>query len=70
MATIREPTPEEAIILFKAIEERFPHKTVGDDKWYLVTVCTVTRQSLPTNNSRSPPCSLPSPTKLAPSIPT
>lgn len=38
MANTREPTEEEAITLFEAIEKTFPHGTLGDDKWYLVTV--------------------------------
>ena len=38
MATIHEPTADEAVALFHAIEEKFPHKTVGKDKWYLVAV--------------------------------
>jgi hypothetical protein len=33
-----DPTPEEAIRLFEAIEEKFPSKTLGEDKWYLVAV--------------------------------
>ncbi|TVY75992.1 hypothetical protein LSUE1_G004270 [Lachnellula suecica] len=35
MATIQEPTTEEAVALFKAIEEKFPKQTLGEDKWYL-----------------------------------
>jgi len=38
MVTIHEPTVDEAVALFQAIEEKFPHKTLGDDKWYLVVV--------------------------------
>lgn len=38
MAAIHEPTKEEAIALFESIEKKFPHGTLGDDKWYLVTV--------------------------------
>lgn len=34
----RDPTEDEAITLFKAVEERFPSKTLGDDKWYILTV--------------------------------
>jgi len=30
------PSAGEAITLFKAIESKFPHETLGDDKWYLV----------------------------------
>jgi len=32
------PTAEQATALFQALEERFPHKTLGDDKWYLVAI--------------------------------
>jgi hypothetical protein len=35
------PSTEEAIALFEAVERKFPHKTVGDDKWYLVVVSSV-----------------------------
>jgi hypothetical protein len=38
MATIQGPTTEEAIALFKAIEEIFPKRTLGEDKWYLPVV--------------------------------
>lgn len=38
MATYREPAKEEAVALFTAIEKKFPHKTVGEDAWYLVLV--------------------------------
>jgi hypothetical protein len=34
----KEPTTEEAIALFAAIEKKFPHNTLGEDKWYLVAV--------------------------------
>lgn len=34
----RDPTEDEALALFKAIEERFPSKSLGDDKWYILTV--------------------------------
>jgi hypothetical protein len=34
----RHPTPEQAIALFKDIENKFPHSTLGEDKWYLVAV--------------------------------
>jgi hypothetical protein len=38
MSTIHEPTAEEAVALFEAIEKKFPHKTLGEDKWYIVAV--------------------------------
>lgn len=34
------PITEEAIALFEAIEKKFPHKSVGEDRWYLVAVST------------------------------
>jgi hypothetical protein len=34
----RDPTEEEALALFKAVEEKFPSKSLGDDKWYILTV--------------------------------
>ena len=36
--TIKRRTSKEAIELFEAVERKFPHKTLGDDKWYLVVV--------------------------------
>jgi hypothetical protein len=38
MATFQGPTSEDAIALFEVIQKKFPHKTLGDDKWYLVAV--------------------------------
>ncbi|PVH74623.1 hypothetical protein DL98DRAFT_519158 [Cadophora sp. DSE1049] len=38
MATTHEPTKEEAVSLFEAIENKFPHKTVGGNTWYLVVL--------------------------------
>jgi hypothetical protein len=38
MSAPREPTAAEAVELFAAIEKKFPHETVGGDKWYLVVV--------------------------------
>jgi hypothetical protein len=37
-APLPEPSKDEALALFKAIEAKFPSNTLGDDKWYLVTV--------------------------------
>lgn len=31
-------TPEEAVTLFKAIEDKFPSANLGDDRWYLIPV--------------------------------
>jgi hypothetical protein len=38
MAELQEPTKEDSIALFEAIQKRFPSKALGGDKWYLVTV--------------------------------
>jgi len=35
---VYKPTKESAIKLFKSIEEKFPHESLGGDKWYLVVV--------------------------------
>ncbi|KAE8444916.1 hypothetical protein EG329_014043 [Mollisiaceae sp. DMI_Dod_QoI] len=32
------PTKDEAITLFESVEEKFPHETLGDDKWYMVVL--------------------------------
>lgn len=34
----RERTEDEALALFKAVEEKFPSETLGSDKWYVVVV--------------------------------
>jgi hypothetical protein len=34
----RDPTEEEALALFKVVEELFPSKSLGDNKWYILTV--------------------------------
>ena len=36
-----ERTPEEAISLFKAVEEKFPSESLGDDRWYLILVSSL-----------------------------
>jgi hypothetical protein len=38
MSNFREPTAEDVLTLFAEIENKFPHNTLGDDKWYLVAV--------------------------------
>jgi hypothetical protein len=38
MAEDLQPTKSDAIALFEAIQHKFPSGTLGDDKWYLVTV--------------------------------
>ncbi|EMD85480.1 hypothetical protein COCC4DRAFT_56882 [Bipolaris maydis ATCC 48331] len=37
----RDPTADEALALFKAIEEKFPAKTLGEDKWYLLALANI-----------------------------
>ncbi|PSN67641.1 hypothetical protein BS50DRAFT_675710 [Corynespora cassiicola Philippines] len=32
----RDPTDDEALALFKTIEAKFPSKTLGNDKWYIL----------------------------------
>ena len=32
-----DPTPEDALNLFKDIERTFPSATLGDDKWHEIT---------------------------------
>jgi len=34
-----EPTAEQATKLFQDLERRFPSKTLGENRWYLVAVC-------------------------------
>ena len=34
----QDPTEDEALALFKAVEELFPSKSLGDNKWYILTV--------------------------------
>ena len=36
-----DPTDDEALALFKAIEEKFPSQSLGDDKWYVLLVWPV-----------------------------
>jgi hypothetical protein len=35
---VPDPTEEDALLLFKLVEEKFPSKTLGDDKWYILLV--------------------------------
>lgn len=37
----RDPTTDEALALFKAIEEKFPARALGDDKWYLLALAAI-----------------------------
>jgi hypothetical protein len=34
----RDPTEEEALALFAALEKQFPSKSLGNDKWYILAV--------------------------------
>ena len=38
MSSYSEPTADQAVDLFQAIEKKFPHASLGEDKWYLVAV--------------------------------
>ncbi|KAJ8116960.1 hypothetical protein OPT61_g1736 [Boeremia exigua] len=37
----RDPTDEEALELFNAVENLFPSKTLGDGKWYILTLAAM-----------------------------
>ncbi|KAK0507110.1 hypothetical protein JMJ35_010568 [Cladonia borealis] len=37
-----EPTAEKAITLFQELERKFPTKTLGEDRWYLIAVSALT----------------------------
>ncbi|EUC33745.1 hypothetical protein COCCADRAFT_95243 [Bipolaris zeicola 26-R-13] len=43
----RDPTADKALALFKAIEEKFPAKTLGEDKWYILALATIVSGSQP-----------------------
>ena len=38
----RDPTDDEALALFKAVEEKFPSKSLGGGKWYVLAVRRMT----------------------------
>ena len=38
MSSSEEPTAEEAKELFSMLEQTFPFKTLGKERWYLVAV--------------------------------
>lgn len=38
---LQDPTEAEALALFKAVEEKFPSRTLGNDKWYVLAVCHI-----------------------------
>lgn len=33
-----DPTDDESLALFTAVQELFPSKTLGSEKWYILTV--------------------------------
>ncbi len=40
-----DPSAQEAVSLFEALEKRFPAANLGNDKWYLIAVSIVTFSS-------------------------
>lgn len=34
----RDPTDDDALAMFKAVEELFPSESLGENKWYILTV--------------------------------
>jgi len=42
-----EPTKADAFALFEVIQQKFPSSSLGDDKWYLVTVGWQTSIDIP-----------------------
>ena len=38
MKSTEEPTAEDAKVLFAKLEQTFPYKTLGEERWYLVAV--------------------------------
>ncbi len=53
MSSTEEPTAEEAKILFEKLERKFPSKTLGGERWYLVAVRFCLAPSKPLAYSRS-----------------
>lgn len=41
MAITQEPTAAQAIDLFEEVEQKFPHKTLGEETWYLVVLSSL-----------------------------
>lgn len=39
--SLTNPTKEETLALFNSIEEHFPSKTLGDDKWFILTIAAI-----------------------------
>lgn len=74
-----DPTAEQAIELFKALEAKFPSATLGNDRWYLVAVrqsIHLTNPSIPSpypafqpTDHTQPPSSPPSPAPDSPPSP-
>ncbi|CAD6589587.1 MAG: hypothetical protein ASARMPRED_004135 [Alectoria sarmentosa] len=42
MSSSEEPTAEEAKVLFEKLEQNFPSKTLGAERWYLVAIAALT----------------------------
>ncbi|KAM0794799.1 hypothetical protein BDR22DRAFT_883316 [Usnea florida] len=42
MSSLKEPTAQEATELFATLEHKFPSKTLGAERWYLVAIATLT----------------------------
>ncbi|KAI6896667.1 hypothetical protein KC318_g10447 [Hortaea werneckii] len=36
-----EPTPEQALELFKEIEQHFPFQSLGEDRWYILAISAI-----------------------------
>ncbi|CAN9279977.1 unnamed protein product [Alternaria alternata] len=37
----RDPTDDEALALFKTVEEKFPSRSLGGDKWYVLLLASI-----------------------------
>nr|POE82361.1 hypothetical protein CFP56_72509 [Quercus suber] len=53
---LTNPSPEEALRLFQDVETSFPSQTLGDDKWYILTVGPLSHRDLKIQD-RSTHCS-------------
>ncbi|KAL9069027.1 MAG: hypothetical protein Q9161_005785 [Pseudevernia consocians] len=42
MKSTEEPTAEDAKVLFEKLEQTFPYKTLGEERWYLVAIAALT----------------------------
>lgn len=47
MSSSKEPTAQEATELFETLEHKFPSKTLGAEKWYLVAIAALTGAGQP-----------------------